>query len=137
MRELTRRLSVSKSSVSLWVRDLPLTAEQRARLEAENALHGRQLRGAAENARKSRLARIRWQDEGWDRARNGDPLFAAGCMPYWGEGRKTRNAAQITNSDPEVLGAPYADRADDLWRDPGARRLRAARVARLIRTRRG
>jgi len=33
------------------------TAEQRARLEAENALHGRQLRGAAENARKSRLAR--------------------------------------------------------------------------------
>ena len=79
MREITRRLSVSKSSVSLWVRDLPLTAEQRARLEAENALHGRQLRGAAENARKSRLARIRWQDEGWDRARNGDPLFAAGC----------------------------------------------------------
>src|SRR5439155_13727181 len=66
-------------------------------------LHGRQLRGAAENARKSRLARIRWQDEGRDRARNGDPLFAAGCMPYWGEGRKTRNAAQITNSDPEVL----------------------------------
>jgi len=103
VREITRRLRVSKSSVSLWVRDLPLTAEQRARLEAENALHGRQLRGAAENARKSRLARIRWQDEGRDRARNGDPLFAAGCMLYWGEGRKTRNAAQITNSDPEVL----------------------------------
>lgn len=101
--DITRRLGVSKSSVSLWVRDLPLTEDQRARLTAENARHGRQLRGAAENARRSRIARVRWQDEGRERARRGDPLFAAGCMLYWGEGRKTRNAAQITNSDPEVL----------------------------------
>jgi hypothetical protein len=29
--------------------------------------------------------------------------FAAGCMLYWAEGSKTRNVAQMTNSDPEVL----------------------------------
>ena len=36
--------------------------------------------------------------------RLGEPLYVAGVMLYWAEGDKSsRNAARITNSDPEVL----------------------------------
>lgn len=103
MRQITMRLGVAKSSVSLWVRDVPLTAEQTARLEAQNPRFNGQCLGAAANAQRARAARARWQKEGRLLASQGDPDFAAGCMLYWAEGDKTRNAVRISNSDPEVL----------------------------------
>ena len=30
-------------------------------------------------------------------------MFAAGCMLYWAEGSKSRNAVLLTNADPDVL----------------------------------
>jgi transposase-like protein len=103
IREITSRLGVAKSSVSAWVRDVLLTAEQRARLQARDARFSGQCLGAAANARKARAARARSQAEGRMLARLGDPSFAAGCMLYWAEGDKTRNGVRISNSDPEVL----------------------------------
>jgi hypothetical protein len=44
------------------------------------------------------------QEHGRELARTGDLLHLAGCMIYWGEGSKTRNTAQLTNSDPDMLG---------------------------------
>lgn len=103
IRDITRRLGVSKASVSVWVRDVPLTDEQRERLRAQNPRYGAQNLGAATNAYRARRARERWQEDGRLLARAGGPEFAAGCMLYWAEGRKTRNAAQLSNSDPEVI----------------------------------
>jgi transposase-like protein len=59
IREITSRLGVAKSSVSAWVRDVLLTAEQRARLQARDARFSGQCLGAAANARKARAARAR------------------------------------------------------------------------------
>jgi AcrR family transcriptional regulator len=103
VREITRRLGVSKGSVSLWVRDVPLTDAQRARLQAANPRYGGQNAGAATNARRARVARSAWQEEGRELARARGSDFAAGCMLYWAEGSKTRNVAQLSNSDPEVV----------------------------------
>jgi transposase len=50
VREIQRRLNVAKSSVSLWVRDVPLTAEQLERLRRSNGRHPRQLKAAKRNA---------------------------------------------------------------------------------------
>ena len=36
-------------------------------------------------------------------ARRSGAEFAAGCMLYWAEGSKTRNVAQLSNSDPQVV----------------------------------
>jgi hypothetical protein len=36
-------------------------------------------------------------------ARHGDPLHLAGCMLYWAEGSKRRNAIRFTNSDARML----------------------------------
>ena len=103
IREITRRLGVSKSSVSLWVRDVPLTTEQCARLRAQNPRYGAQNLGAATNAARARLARTWWHEDGRAMAQSCGPGFAAGCMLYWAEGSKTRNVAQLSNSDPEVV----------------------------------
>ncbi len=44
-----------------------------------------------------------YQAEGRRLARVGDDSYAAGCMLYWAEGAKARNAVQLVNSDPELL----------------------------------
>jgi transcriptional regulator with XRE-family HTH domain len=103
VREIERRLKVSKSSVSLWVRDVPLTAEQLERLRRNNGRHPRQVKAAMRKAHVARERRRTYQTEGRALARRGDTLHAAGAMLYWAEGSKNRNAARIANADPEVL----------------------------------
>jgi hypothetical protein len=103
VKEIERHLSVSRSSVSLWVRDIRLTDEQIADLHRRSATSPGQLAGAAANAAKGRERRFRHQVEGRRRARVSDPLHLAGCMLYWAEGDKCREAVRLANSDPELL----------------------------------
>jgi len=53
--------------------------------------------------RKARDVRIEYQREGRERARGRDPLHMAGCMLYWAEGSKERNAALLANSDVHLV----------------------------------
>ena len=93
-----------RASVSLWVRDVPLTPEQLESLRQRNPAYNRQLRGANRNAERGRARRRAYQEEGRAMARRGDVLHASGVMLYWAEGDKgSRNAARISNSDPEIL----------------------------------
>jgi hypothetical protein len=103
IREITRLVGVSKSSVSLWVRDIELTSEQHDALRERNIIYDRQRLGNKIWSARCRERRVAWQTEGRMLARRGPAEFAAGCMLYWAEGSKTRNVAQMTNSDPEVL----------------------------------
>jgi AcrR family transcriptional regulator len=103
VREIERRVGVAKSSVSHWVRDIELSAEQRGELAARNGRHPNQLAGARRSSARHRAMRAGYQARGRELARRDDPLFAAGCMLYWAEGGKGRNAALLTNADPEVL----------------------------------
>jgi hypothetical protein len=92
------------SSVSLWVRDIPLTADQLESLRQRNPAYNRQLRGATRNAERGRVRRLAAQEEGRLLVRQADSLYVAGVMLYWAEGDKSsRNAARISNADPEVL----------------------------------
>jgi transcriptional regulator with XRE-family HTH domain len=101
--EIARRLRVSKSSVSLWVRDIVLSPEQHEALYGVNALYYRQAFAHFRRSATFRQQRIRWQVEGRVAAAAGNPVHAAGCMLFWAEGSKSRNAAQLANSDPEVI----------------------------------
>jgi hypothetical protein len=102
VREIQEILGVSPSSVSLWVRDIELSPEQHAALHARNPAYNGQRAGTEAKIAKYRAIRARYQRDGRSLVQ-GNPDFAAGCMLYWAEGRKTRNSAQMTNSDPEVL----------------------------------
>jgi transcriptional regulator with XRE-family HTH domain len=103
VREIQRRLNVSKSSVSSWVRDVPLTADQLERLRRSNGRHPRQLKAAMRNAELGRARRREYQAEGRSLARKRDAQHAAGCMLYWAEGDKNKHTARLTNADTEVL----------------------------------
>jgi hypothetical protein len=104
VKEIARLVGVAPSSVSRWVRDIPLTADQLESLRQRNPAYNNQLRGASRNAERGRARRLAAQDEGRLRARQADSLYIAGVMLYWAEGDKSsRNAVRISNSDPEVL----------------------------------
>ena len=103
IREIAAALDVAVSSVSTWVRDVPLTPEQEAALVARNPIYTRSLAGhraAAANARRARRAA---QAAGREIARRGNSLHRTGCMLYWAEGSKSRNVAALTNSDADML----------------------------------
>jgi transposase-like protein len=103
IKDIARRVGVSQSSVSIWVRDIELTTDQHRRLQEANGLHFRQLLARAALSERHRRRRLAAQMEGRRLARAGDALHAAGCMLYWAEGSKNRNTVMITNSDPELL----------------------------------
>jgi hypothetical protein len=97
---------VSPSSVLSWTRDIQLTPEQ-------NDINLRGPRGPQSPEqiarrvdaikRLSRARRIGYQQEGRRRARARDSLHMAGCMLYWAEGAKARNALKMCNSDSHLV----------------------------------
>jgi hypothetical protein len=106
IREIAKKLKVSKGSASIWCRDIELTSQQIEKLQKRmlvGSYKGR-LKGARTQLQR-RLKKIALlQKEG---ARllgslSRRDLFLIGTGLYWGEGSKQRRA-RITNSDPEVI----------------------------------
>lgn len=103
MKQVAARLGVSVGSVHLWTRDIVLAPEH----------HARNLRGpqrpehiakrVASLREVHRRRRVRYQEHGRERARQGDALHQAGCMLYWAEGSKNRNSVSFANSDVEMV----------------------------------
>jgi transposase-like protein len=105
MGEIARRINVAKSSVSYWVRDIPLTKEQRGRLNA----NGYSI-DAIEKRRIARLANTKRKHDELISAGASevvhllcDPLWCIGIALYWGEGGKTQQCARLSNSDPAAI----------------------------------
>jgi transcriptional regulator with XRE-family HTH domain len=103
IKQIARLLNVSRSSVSLWVRDIELTEGQHEALRARNPIYNQQLAGRGGTSARRRVERRAFQDHGRALARRGDPIHAAGCMLYWAEGWKARNQVHFSNSDPEMI----------------------------------
>jgi hypothetical protein len=103
IRVIAERVGVSLGSVSVWVRDIELTAQQRAALDAANPARNGQRLGAANNSKRCRAERADAQQHGRALARKGDPLHIQGCMLHWAEGSKRRNSVTFTNSDDAVM----------------------------------
>jgi hypothetical protein len=101
VKELARVLRVSRSTISLWVRDVELSDEQYARLKARSSW-GR-LSGSQTNAARGIARRANAQNEGRARARRGGAMYVAGCMLYWAEGARCRNRVLFVNSDPAMV----------------------------------
>lgn len=105
LNEISARLSVSKSSVSLWVRGVRLNNQQERILK--NKSHKQQ---AIEKRRATRL-----RNEGIKRQQiierakkeivnlSNKELWLIGVMLYWAEGGKTQRIVRFSNGDPDMI----------------------------------
>src|SRR6266508_3981845 len=71
IKDIARRVDVSVSSVSVWVRDIELTSEQHAALAMRNVAYNRQMSGTWKQAATRRGERVAYQEEGRAEARAG------------------------------------------------------------------
>ncbi len=102
--DILKEVGVSKSTLSLWLRDITLTDEQIAGLQC------RQLAGREKFIKNERVRRdTRWaefhrQAEEEYQTLSQDPEFMFGLALYIGEGSKTcGNQICLTNCDPRVI----------------------------------
>ena len=96
MQEIATELGVSKSSVSLWVRDVPFTPSKR-----RTGPHRR-----PHPAHEATLAQIAALDEEGIRklgTLTDDAFFVAGIALYAGEGSKTDGVVKFANTDPAMI----------------------------------
>jgi len=100
LKTIAERLGVAKSSVSLWVRDLPLSQQ---RMKELNLVGG--TRGGLVRSTKARDIRRQYQQDGRNMAEKlqNETLFVAGCMMHWSEGEKSKNRVSISNTDLDFL----------------------------------
>jgi AcrR family transcriptional regulator len=103
VRELATAVGVSKSSVSLWVRDIELTDEQVAALRGRNPAYNGQRLGAKTRIALGRARRAAHQEEGRVRVRAADEEFIRACLLYWAEGAKSRHSLSFSNADCEMV----------------------------------
>ncbi len=104
VKQIKKRLGVSRASVSVWVRDVELSQVQQDRLANRRRQGGR--RGNRQVIRHSdelvNRARREAADQ-WDGLRR-DPSFLFGLAVYVAEGYKSgRSKISICNTDPSVL----------------------------------
>jgi len=107
--EIVKKLSVPKSTVSQWCRDIQLTQEQIERLtkrQESGSYKGRMK--FLERIRKVRIEEVaRLRKEGLKEIGNLNKrdLFIAGIAMYWSEGYTYSGGDQVgfTNSDPKMI----------------------------------
>src|SRR5713226_9336913 len=94
--DIAQTVSVSKSSVSLWVRDVAFTPSPRryGPHRRRHPQHEAKLREIEALNRKG-SARVG--------TLNDEPFFVAGVALYAGEGSKTDGEVRFANSDPEMV----------------------------------
>lgn len=107
-REIREVVGVSKSTLSLWLRDVPLTQDQRRALDlrtpAAATRRARAIRASATQRRLQTRAEARAQITNLSESE----LFAAGVVAYWAEGAKnkpwrTGQSVKFMNSDPRLI----------------------------------
>jgi hypothetical protein len=109
-REIRSCVPVSKSSLSLWLREVGLARRQIQRLTDKKLAAGRRGGQIVHEMRMRRLAdRLRSADqEAKSLLAEGDLWWAVGVVLYWAEGGKmkewsTHNRFEFTNMDPVMI----------------------------------
>lgn len=108
-REIKKILNISKSTISIWFRDVKWSKQIKDKLTKKNtaSLSGR-MKKMAKKAQEKRLLLYKEKREqavkSYQKFKK-DPLFIAGLMIYWGEGdSKLENGMiRVANSNPVMI----------------------------------
>lgn len=102
--QIRKEIKVSKSSLSLWLHNMPLSEKRLRELQGFNAVRIEKYRETRRRTREARWAKVRETAKKDIGLLNKRELFLAGLFLYWGEGGKTKVAATtISNTDPAVI----------------------------------
>jgi transcriptional regulator with XRE-family HTH domain len=103
VKEIAKEVGVSPGSVSLWVKNIALTEDQKRHLASK--IGGWRFGVSARLTSRNKSKRVEWQNAGRGLAKRfaGEKTFVAGCVLYWAEGEKGRHTVSVTNSDPDIL----------------------------------
>lgn len=107
-REIKQVLGVSQSTLSLWLRDVPLSEEQKAVLKKRRSVAARKRARAIRSTAVARDERIVTEAAAQILSLDETHLFVAGVIAYWAEGTKNkpwRRGERVTfsNSDPGLI----------------------------------
>ena len=100
-REIQKRTTIAKSTLSLWCKDISLSPQQKTRLGAR---YDFQLRGAKANRvkRQKQIKAIKEEAKSGFSSLTDSEFKVAGLMLYWAEGNKTLYPG-VANSDPKLI----------------------------------
>lgn len=105
IKEIAKKLNVSKGTVSLWVRDIVLNTEQKKELSLKGVkkeiIERRRItRLANENKRRQLIIDAAAAEIDNISKRE---LWLIGIMLYWAEGGKTQSMVRFSNGDPQMI----------------------------------
>ncbi len=100
-KDILKYINVSKSTISIWCRNIKLTSEQ---IRTLGARYDSSLKGAKANQLKAQQTKEAVRKQGISEISSIDinAFKIAGAMLYWAEGDKSKGAC-ITNSDPVLI----------------------------------
>lgn len=102
--QIKEKLNVSKSSLSLWLRNYPLSEERIRELRDWNEQRIEKFRNTMKKKRETRLNILLEKLRKHILPLSEKELFIAGLMLYWGEGAKTTPfVASLSNTNPEIV----------------------------------
>lgn len=106
-KDILNELNVSKSSLSLWLKALPLTDDEKRYLKSRQDANIS--RGRIKAATSFRLTRLKREKIIFNEAKQEfakfsvNPLFHIGVALYWAGGSKRTSSFAFTNSDEEMI----------------------------------
>lgn len=104
--QIKKALNISKSSLSLWLRDHPLSEERMRSLRTVTEARIERARETKRKKKETMLARIYGEQKNLILPLSKKELFIGGLFLYWGEGAKTDRAEiSLSNTNPAAIKA--------------------------------
>jgi len=101
--QIRQMVNVSKSTLSCWLRDMPLSQREMRALRDWNQIRIEHYRETRTKTREVRLQSTYEQQKKLLLPFSNRDLFIAGLFLYWGEGSKTRASdLRVANTDPAI-----------------------------------
>lgn len=102
--QIKEKIGVSKSSLSLWLHDMPLPEKRLRELRDWSEIRIEKFQNTMRGKREARWAEVRKRVAKDIGTFNKRDIFIAGLFLYWGEGSKTSpTSTALSNTDPVVI----------------------------------
>jgi transcriptional regulator with XRE-family HTH domain len=102
--QIKEKLGISKSTLSGWLYNMPLSEKRIRELQADNPVRIERYRNTMRAKREKKFANAYQEMSLKIKKLSSRELFLAGLFLYWGEGSKTtKGTVGLTNTNPTML----------------------------------